>query len=588
MPEGPEVRTLVDQLQPAVGQRLVDLQFLSGRYTRHGTPRGFDEFWSTMTTKKSHGSKNISSGHTVDHVVEWKAKGKFIYMILDNGGNVSKLENEEAEPDDYMRSIWITLGMSGRFMNDSVIGKVNNARWYLKFWNGTNDTNRKIYYLDTRNFGTLRFSLSKRELDDKLDSLGPDILNDCTESIFMDVLSSAKPGLNVCKFLMNQKKISGVGNYILSEALYRSNIDPFAALEELQTEQRKLLYREIITTARDSYASQGVTRKGGTFRNIEGDEGEYGFSLQCYGRDVCPRGEKIVRETDGPHGRTIWYVEDQLFIPRSVRLANTGDGRPNINSAYSKADQFNKKEKETTQGDEGRASDQNRNLEATLHDKSWNEALGSFLSSDKFKQLSKSISNERDHHTIYPPPDNVFSALNMCPVDTVKVVIVGQDPYHGPRQGHGLAFSVQKGVNIPPSLKNIFKEAVEDVGIDYPSHGNLEYWSKQGVLLLNTVLTVQRGNANSHKGMGWEDFTDEVIESLNLEKDGLIFLLWGNPAAKKGRGVNKEKHTVITTSHPSPLGATKTKTPFLGSKCFSRCNDALIAQGIEPIDWNIY
>jgi len=229
MPEGPEVRTLVDQLQPAVGQRLVDLKFLSGRYTRHGTPRGFDGFWPTMTERAGGGRDGAGSDRStvdvdvdvdvdvnvdvnvnvnVDRLVEWRAKGKFIYMVLDDGRQgvtPSTLEKEKGGEDDYLRSIWITLGMSGRFMNDSVIREDNNARWYLEFWNADTGTARKIYFLDTRNFGTLRFSLSKRELMDKINGLGPDILDDCTEEIFMGVMDKAKPGLNVCKFLMNQK-----------------------------------------------------------------------------------------------------------------------------------------------------------------------------------------------------------------------------------------------------------------------------------------------------------------------------------------------------------------------------------------------
>lgn len=222
-----------------------------------------------------------------------------------------------------------------------------------------------------------------------------------------------------------------------------------------------------------------------------------------------------------------------------------------------------------------------------LHDESWKRALSKFLSSEKFERLSRFVQSERNVATVYPPEDETFNALNKCPFDNVKVVIIGQDPYHGPGQGHGLAFSVRKGVKPPPSLVNIFKELVEDEGIRYPSHGNLESWSEQGVLLLNTAMTVRKGEANSHSRMGWEDFTDEIVQVLNDEKDGLVFLLWGSPAAKKGKHIDRMKHTVIETSHPSPLGATKTKSPFTGSKCFSRCNDALLANGYEAIDWSI-
>jgi len=220
-------------------------------------------------------------------------------------------------------------------------------------------------------------------------------------------------------------------------------------------------------------------------------------------------------------------------------------------------------------------------------DDSWKEVLGEFITSEKFKQLSTFVTSERENNVVYPPPQQVFAALNLCPFDKVKVIIIGQDPYHGPSQGHGLAFSVQKGVKPPPSLRNIFKELNNDLGIPNPKHGNLNHWAEQGVLLLNTVLTVRAGEANSHSRMGWEDFTDEIVTKLNEEKEGLVFLLWGSSAAKKGKEIDLNRHFVIKTSHPSPLGATKTKSPFLGSRCFSKCNDALVSIGVDKIDWNI-
>lgn len=146
---------------------------------------------------------------------------------------------------------------------------------------------------------------------------------------------------------------------------------------------------------------------------------------------------------------------------------------------------------------------------------------------------------------------------------------------------------MRKGVPAPPSLKNIFREAIDDVGIRVPAHGNLQYWAEQGVLLLNTVLTVRQGEANSHKDKGWESLTDAIIAGLNDQSDGLVFLLWGNPAHRKAAAVDRQKHVVICTSHPSPLGATKTQNPFLGSKCFSRANSGLVEMGKEPIDWNV-
>jgi uracil-DNA glycosylase len=227
-------------------------------------------------------------------------------------------------------------------------------------------------------------------------------------------------------------------------------------------------------------------------------------------------------------------------------------------------------------------------LVSSLTEASWKDALSETIGSESFLKLASFLQEERaSGATIYPPQDEIFNALNLCPFDQVKVVIVGQDPYHGPGQGHGLAFSVRKGVKAPPSLQNVFREATEDVGIEAPEHGNLEHWAKQGVLLLNTVLTVRRGEANSHAKRGWEDFTDRVIQELNDQHEGLVFLLWGSPAAKKASGVDTSKHTVIRTSHPSPLGATKTASPFLGSKCFSRTNAALNKMGKDPIDWNV-
>jgi len=238
-----------------------------------------------------------------------------------------------------------------------------------------------------------------------------------------------------------------------------------------------------------------------------------------------------------------------------------------------------------------------------LTEESWTEALKSHVVSPSFARLSQFVSSQRAKATVYPPPEDTFSALNYLPLGKVRIVIVGQDPYHQPNQGHGLAFSVRKGVKIPPSLRNIFKELTNDGKLDNfqsrtPTHGFLERWARQGVLMLNNVLTVRKGEANSHAKKGWEEFTDEVIRVLDLNNQreenkggkGLIFLLWGKPASRKAESIiskSRGTHTVICTSHPSPLGATKTKSPFLGSGCFSRANDALTKRGMEPIDWNI-
>jgi uracil-DNA glycosylase len=262
-------------------------------------------------------------------------------------------------------------------------------------------------------------------------------------------------------------------------------------------------------------------------------------------------------------------------------------------------------------------------------DWSTNPQLTKQFTTSKFKSLSKFISNERlkKPNAIYPPSSQIFSALNLTPLHTVKVVIVGQDPYHQPNQGHGLAFSVPPGIKIPPSLRNIYKELYNDTNIpefnSIPTHGNLTRWAKQGVLLLNNVLTVRRGEAASHSKRGWEEFTDAVIEAVLKRDDdvsvddsvdeeeedkdatkkkkkkkkgnGVVFLLWGKPASLKAqtvlskqRGQSKQKHAVIMCSHPSPLGATKTSSPFMGSRCFSRANDELRKRGYDDgIDWRV-
>lgn len=220
-------------------------------------------------------------------------------------------------------------------------------------------------------------------------------------------------------------------------------------------------------------------------------------------------------------------------------------------------------------------------------DESWKSRLQGEASKPYFKQLQAFIQSEvAAQKHIFPPREKVFSAFNLCPYDNVKVVIIGQDPYHGPSQAHGLAFSVLPGVPPPPSLKNIFQELSNDLGYAPPSHGNLESWTKQGVLLLNVCLTVRKGEANSHNKKGWETFTDQVVKELS-KKEGIVYLLWGKPALEKCKGINASKNYIITSSHPSPLGAYKTDKPFMGSKCFSKCNAKLKEWGKEEINWQL-
>ncbi len=185
---------------------------------------------------------------------------------------------------------------------------------------------------------------------------------------------------------------------------------------------------------------------------------------------------------------------------------------------------------------------------------------------------------------IYPPGGEIFAALNSTPFEQVKAVILGQDPYHGPGQAHGLCFSVKPGVAVPPSLLNIYKELHTDIGFDIPGHGYLMPWAEQGVLLLNAVLTVERGRAGAHQGKGWERFTDAVIQRLNAEREGLVFLLWGSYAQKKAAFVDRNKHRVLSAVHPSPLSAHR---GFFGCRHFSQANQYLLQQGGQAIDWHL-
>ncbi len=217
-------------------------------------------------------------------------------------------------------------------------------------------------------------------------------------------------------------------------------------------------------------------------------------------------------------------------------------------------------------------------------EKSWKELLGSELKKTYMSDLRTFlVQEEKAQKTVYPQSQDILAALNLTPFHQVKVVILGQDPYHGPNQAHGLCFSVKPGVKTPPSLVNIFKELKDDLGITPPTHGCLDAWGKQGVLLLNNVLTVEDGKAGSHHLKGWEQFTDKIIELLNEKKENLVFILWGSPAQKKAQKVDSKKHFIIKSVHPSPLSSYR---GFFGSKPFSQTNTYLNSKGIKPINWS--
>lgn len=215
-------------------------------------------------------------------------------------------------------------------------------------------------------------------------------------------------------------------------------------------------------------------------------------------------------------------------------------------------------------------------------DESWKEVLKEEFEKDYFVKLTSFVRQEYKEKTIYPKASNIFNAFNLCPFDKVKVVILGQDPYHEPNQAHGLCFSVLEPTPAPPSLKNIFKEINLDLGITPHESGDLTRWASQGVLLLNATLTVEAQKAGSHQGKGWEEFTDRVIFNLANRKSGLVFLLWGSYAQKKGEFIDQTKHLVLKSVHPSPLSAHR---GFFGNHHFSQANNYLIAQGQLPIDW---
>ncbi|MDP3402565.1 MAG: uracil-DNA glycosylase [bacterium] len=215
-------------------------------------------------------------------------------------------------------------------------------------------------------------------------------------------------------------------------------------------------------------------------------------------------------------------------------------------------------------------------------EESWKKRLEGEFEKPYFKELTEFVKEEYAASTVYPHPKNIFKAFELTPFDQVKVVILGQDPYHGPHQAIGLSFAVEEGIPLPPSLRNIYKEIESDLGVKPVADGNLSRWAKQGVLLLNATLTVRAASANSHQGKGWENLTDAAIKALSEEREHLVFILWGNYARSKGALIDGSKHHVIESVHPSPLSAHR---GFFGSKPFSRANEYLVSKGETGIDW---
>ena len=226
----------------------------------------------------------------------------------------------------------------------------------------------------------------------------------------------------------------------------------------------------------------------------------------------------------------------------------------------------------------------NKPLINYLHDPIWKNLLQDEFEKPYMRELEEKLIIDYQTKTIYPKPENIFEAFNLTPFEEIKVVIIGQDPYHGPNQAHGLCFSVQPEIKIPPSLANIYKEMSSDLGFEIPTHGYLKSWADQGVFLLNALLTVEDGKPMADKKYGWEKFTDHVIDLINEKKENVVFILWGAPAHTKAKNVDSKKHYVLKSVHPSPLSSYR---GFFGCKHFSLCNDFLISKDIKPINWKI-
>lgn len=219
-----------------------------------------------------------------------------------------------------------------------------------------------------------------------------------------------------------------------------------------------------------------------------------------------------------------------------------------------------------------------------MFDNDWDDILQDEIEKPYFQELRYVLAREYKQHTVFPPKEQLFSALKLTPYSNTRVVILGQDPYHGPGQAHGLSFSVKPGVRIPPSLQNIYKELAQDLGLQPPNHGYLLPWAERGVLLLNAVLTVRQGQPNSHKGLGWEQFTDAVMMKLNERETKVVFILWGSYAQQKGAFIDRRRHMVIQSPHPSPFSAHR---GFLGSRPFSQANAFLESHGMKSINWSL-
>lgn len=315
---------------------------------------------------------------------------------------------------------------------------------------------------------------------------------------------------------------------------------------------------------------------------------------ECIFLDLCPQNGveilediqlKEIKSEDIPLENTPKNTQENISKNNPKNLENI-NFKPNSIPISSNSEEKQGNPKPNSKPN-SKSINPNNNLDKSnnmIQLEGWKPYLEDEINQSYFQDLGEFIKQERHKHQIFPPKGEVFTAFELTPFDKLKVVILGQDPYHDDNQAHGLSFSVKKGVKLPPSLRNIFQELSDDLGIKPANHGDLTHWAKQGVLMLNAVLTVEAHKANSHKDIGWEKFTDAVIKTINDNKTNIVFVLWGRYAQKKGKIIDKKKHTIIASAHPSPFSA---RNGFFGSKPFSQINKALQDANIEEIDWRL-
>eukprot|EP01130_Rhizamoeba_saxonica_P015493 TRINITY_DN6966_c0_g1_i3.p1 TRINITY_DN6966_c0_g1~~TRINITY_DN6966_c0_g1_i3.p1 ORF type:complete len:492 (-),score=95.25 TRINITY_DN6966_c0_g1_i3:47-1522(-) len=474
-------------------------------------------------------------------------------------------------------------------------------------------------YIDKMNMGSAKIG----KFDAKR---GPDPINNLTE--FCENILNNKKRLKqqICTTMLNQSYFNGIGNYLRAEILHRAGISPFedaysifenTTLEQVKNSDYSDPGARIILLCQDipNEVLNLNLNKYGTPEEIE----KFESWLQVYGKGSYKvvNKRKIyydpnVTTTEATTCTSKPILSDEETLAKKLlsitKLVNNGDITilekrslknmvlsltvPENEIDYRLLDLLEQKSHnislplQQTKANSTLTSPSSNNFVSSIvfESDSWYRHIGSEFEKPYFSDLQRFISNERSTNIIYPPSNEVFTAFNVCPFDQIKVVIFGQDPYHGPNQAHGLCFSVKPGNKIPPSLRNIYKELEHQIpGFESPSHGYLLEWAKQGVFMINDVLTVEHKKANSHKGKGWEKFTEAAIKAINEHLSNVVFLLWGRSAGRKEKWIDSSKHLVLKSGHPSPLSVKH----FRGNGHFISTNEYLANSGKDPIIWNI-